>query len=113
MRLLRNRRHVPSSADAVCSHEWLRLSELIEKLIDIAESRVSSPERDYELSVQKRIENRNEEYADGDTGAEYQHSNSCRGSDQAELPTHERSPQVHCQSAQCPLEPVIHELLMI
>jgi magnesium transporter len=39
-------------------HELLRLSELAGQLIDGAESRVSSLERDYELSLQKRVDNR-------------------------------------------------------
>ncbi len=39
-------------------HELLRLSELAGQLIDGAEARVSSLERDYELSVQKRVDNR-------------------------------------------------------
>ncbi len=39
-------------------HELLRLTELAGHLIDGAESRVSSLERDYELSLQKRVDNR-------------------------------------------------------
>ena len=39
-------------------HELLRLSELAGQLIDGAEARVSSLERDYELSLQKRVDNR-------------------------------------------------------
>lgn len=39
-------------------HDMLRLSELSGRLVDGAESRVSSLERDYELSVQKRVDNR-------------------------------------------------------
>lgn len=39
-------------------HEMLTLSQLAGELIDGAESRVSSLERDYELSVQKRVDNR-------------------------------------------------------
>jgi magnesium transporter len=39
-------------------HDLLRLSELAGQLINGAESRVSSLERDYELSVQKRVDNR-------------------------------------------------------
>ncbi len=39
-------------------HELLRLSELAGQLVDGAEARVSSLERDYELSLQKRVDNR-------------------------------------------------------
>ena len=39
-------------------HETLRLAELSQQLIDGAESRVNSLQRDYELQMQSRVENR-------------------------------------------------------
>ena len=42
-----------------------------------------------------------------------QFNNSCRGSEQTELPAHECDPQAHGKDVQYPLEPVIHERSMI
>ncbi|MEQ8790825.1 MAG: CorA family divalent cation transporter [Pirellulaceae bacterium] len=39
-------------------HELLRLSELARQLIDGAEARVASLERDYELTMQRRVDSR-------------------------------------------------------
>lgn len=39
-------------------HDMLRLTDLSRQLIEGAESRVSSLERDYELTLQRRVENR-------------------------------------------------------